>query len=107
MGQFLYCYEKAPAEIGTITIAAVVVLASSLLKWPLVISLVLRPRNERAVCDLNRDVIPNVLQQPQIGIGAPGQPGTPVQFCAFEQYGAQSSYAAQGFTMTVIGVDMN
>ena len=93
-GTVSFCYEKAAAEIGTITIAARVVLASSLFRWPLVISLVLRPRNERAVCDLNMDVIPNVLEQPQIGIGAPGQHGTPVQFCAFEQCGAHLSYAA-------------
>uniref|UniRef100_A0A7S1FHF2 Uncharacterized protein n=1 Tax=Noctiluca scintillans TaxID=2966 RepID=A0A7S1FHF2_NOCSC len=45
--------------------------------------------------DLNRDGIPDVLQQPQLGYGAPMQYGGPV------------NYAAQAPMMTVTGVDMN
>merc|ERR1712107_956188 len=42
--------------------------------------------------DMNRDGIPDVLQQPQVGYGVP------------LQYGAPGSY---GSTVTVTGVDMN
>ena len=42
--------------------------------------------------DMNRDSIPDVLQQPQVGYGAPVQHGT---------------FVSYGSTMTVTGVDMN
>ena len=48
---------------------------------------------------LDRDGIPNVLQQPKLGYGAPVHYGAPVQ------YGAPVSYGAA--TMTVTGVDLN
>ena len=51
--------------------------------------------------DLNRDGIPDGLQQPQVGYAAPMQYGARVQ------YGGPASYAAQALTMTVTGVDMN
>eukprot|EP00450_Noctiluca_scintillans_P006937 CAMPEP_0194482984 /NCGR_PEP_ID=MMETSP0253-20130528/4720_1 /TAXON_ID=2966 /ORGANISM="Noctiluca scintillans" /LENGTH=66 /DNA_ID=CAMNT_0039322577 /DNA_START=35 /DNA_END=231 /DNA_ORIENTATION=+ len=44
--------------------------------------------------DLNRDGIPDVLQQPQLGYGAPMQYGAPVQ------YGGPVNYAAQAPMMT-------
>ena len=52
-------------------------------------------------------LLPDVLQQLQIGFGEPRQHGVPVQYGASAQYGAPQNYAAQAPTMTVTGVDMN
>ena len=52
--------------------------------------------------DLNRDGIPDVLQQPKVGYAAPMQYGAPVQ-----HGGPVSHAAALQNTMTVTGVDMN
>ena len=65
---------------------------------------------ERDVLQLLKELVaplPDVLQQLQIGFGAPRQHGVPVQYGATVQYGAPQNYAAQAPTMTVTGVDMN
>ena len=81
------------------TIAAVVVLASSV-KVAVSDSVVLQSRSECAVCNLNRDGIPYVLQQPRTRAN-----WSLVQLGAPEQYGAQVNYVPQGPTMTVTGVE--
>ena len=48
--------------------------------------------------DLKRDGIPDVLQQPQVGFGAPVQNGAPVH------YAPPVCYAAQAPTMAATGV---
>ena len=66
--------------------------------------------SERDVLQLLKGLVaplPDVLQQLQIGFGAPSQHGVPVQNGASVQYGAPQNYAAQAPTMTVTGVDMN
>ena len=66
--------------------------------------------SERDVLQLLKELVaplPDVLQQLQIGFGAPRQHGVPVQYGASVQYGAPQNYAAQAPTMTVTGVDMN
>ena len=42
-----------------------------------------------ADCNLNRDDMPNVLQYPRVGIGAPMQPSTFQHFGALVRYGTQ------------------
>ena len=66
--------------------------------------------SERDVLQLLKELVaplPDVLQQLQIGFGAPRQHGVPVQYGASVPFGAPQNYATQTPTMTVTGVDMN